>query len=533
MSDITTLDKEQRETHFLTRSLSAFVISAVAKVDDDIAALSVVDESQDDGIDAFYFSKTDHIAYLVQSKWAKNGNGTIDLGSVLKFIKGVEDLLANRTNLLGPKMQNNAADINSFLTDSQAGLVLVVAYTGKADVAPEVRQPLDKLLKNLNDDQDFVSLQILRQKELHDIVEREALGKSIDVQVMLHEYGAVSVPYQSYYGQMDALDIASWSKYGDQLYHKNIRSFKGSTDVNDAIAKTLQDRPENFLYFNNGITLLCTELKKQPLGGSSRSSGVFDCKGISVVNGAQTVGSIIQAGDTLKNKEQLRVMVRLISLEGCPPDFGHEVTRATNTQNRIEKRDFAALDKEQSRLKSELWLSLGKEYVFRTGDHPPAQNDGCTIDEATPALACAHLDVGYSVAAKSNIGKLYEDVEQPPYTVLFNPSLTAVRLWRSVQVLRAVELYLRGIQSTAVGKDRLLSVHGNRMVLHLVFRKLAGNALEADYLEFDKVLAKIPEFAKDILSKVAAEYTKSYASSYPANLFKNATKCKAMAANLV
>lgn len=531
MSDVKTSDKEQKELQFLTRALTAFAVSAVAKVDDEIAALSVVDGSLDDGIDGFYFSKTEHIAYVVQSKWVKNGSGTIDLGSVLKFIKGVDDLLHNDVQLLGPKMRSCASDIDSFLTDSQAALVLIVAYTGKPDMAAEVRQPLDRLLENLNDDQEFVSLQVLRQKELHDIVEQEALGKSINMQIMLHEYGIVSNPYQAYYGQMDAVDIASWAKYGDQLYHKNIRSFKGSTDVNDAIAKTLQERPENFLYFNNGITLLCSELKKQPLGGVSRSSGVFDCKGVSVVNGAQTVGSVIQAGDSLKNKQQLRVMVRLISLEGCPPDFGHEVTRATNTQNRIEKRDFAALDKEQSRLKSELWLSLGKEYVFRTGDHAPAPNDGCTLDEATPALACAYSDVSYCVAAKGSIGKLYEDVEQPPYTILFNSSLTAVKLWRSVQVLRAVEVFLRAVQTKAEGKNRLLSVHGNRMILHLVFKRLSPTVYDQDY-EFEKQLEKIPEIAKDILSKVTAEYTKSYSSSYPANLFKNITKCKAIAAAL-
>lgn len=103
MSDVKTPDKDQRENELLTRCLSAFVVSAVAKVDDDIAALSVVDESHDDGIDAFYFSKVDHVAYLVQSKWVKNGTGTIDLGSVLKFKKGVEDFLNNRIELLGPK----------------------------------------------------------------------------------------------------------------------------------------------------------------------------------------------------------------------------------------------------------------------------------------------------------------------------------------------------------------------------------------------------------------------------------------------
>ena len=302
-------------------------------------------------------------------------------------------------------MQKRSQDIQDVTGDSRARFVLAVAYTGKPDLSPEVKQPIDDLLNELNDDEQFVSLAVLKQKELHDIVEKQALGASVDLTVMLHEYGVIREPYRAYYGQLDISDIIAWGKSGDDLYHKNIRSFKGDTDVNSAIGVTLKNAPDNFVYFNNGITLLCSELVKQPLGGKSRTSGVFECKGASVVNGAQTVGSIISALSAATHSSSgARVMVRLISLENCPPEFASEVTRATNTQNRIEKRDFAALDREQLRLKSDMLLSLGKEYVFRTGDKPPLPDNGCTLDEATVALACAFGDVSYCVTAERLVG---------------------------------------------------------------------------------------------------------------------------------
>lgn len=95
MSDETATDPEERDTHFLTRALAAFSISALAKIDDTAAAKAVVDEYHDDGIDGFYFDRIEHVAYIVQSKWAKNGSGSIDLGSVLKFSQGVNHLLEN------------------------------------------------------------------------------------------------------------------------------------------------------------------------------------------------------------------------------------------------------------------------------------------------------------------------------------------------------------------------------------------------------------------------------------------------------
>jgi hypothetical protein len=449
---------------------------------------------------------------------------------VLKFVQGVNHFLEGKLDLLGPKLRAKNQDIQDVLADSQATFVLVIAYTGKPAISADAKRPLDQLLHDLNDDGDLVSLQVLKQKELHDIVEQRALGESVDLTVMLHEYGIVREPYKAYYGQVDVSDIVAWGKFGTHLYNKNIRGFKGSTDVNDAIVATVRDAPDNFLYFNNGVTLLCSELEKQPLGGKARNSGVFECKGASVVNGAQTVGSIILALSTpTVNPSTARVIVRLISLENCPPDFGFDVTRATNTQNRIEKRDFAALDKEQARLRSDLLLSLGKEYVFRTGDRPPAADKGCTLDEATVALACAHPDINYCMTAKREVSKLYEDVQQAPYTVLFNSSLSALRLWRSVEVLRRVDVFLRQAQARTEGKERLIAIHGNRLIAYLVFRELGTNVLEADDADIE-ITTRTPSIAEDALADLTKLIFDSYAGAYPASLFKNITKCKAIAA---
>jgi hypothetical protein len=365
----------------------------------------------------------------------------------------------------------------------------------------------------------------LNLKDLHSIVETGVLGAPVNLTVMLKEFGFTQTPYRSYYGQVNIADILRWKEHGDRLYHKNIRSFKGNTDVNESIVSTVSHSPDNFFYFNNGITVLCSQVLKQPMGGTSRDVGVFDCKGASVINGAQTVGSIISAlsGEGV-TAPTAHVMVKLISLEGCPVDFASEITRATNTQNKIEKRDFAALDPNQSRIKSELLLSLGKDYSYRAGDAPMPPEQGCTLDEATVALACAQSDINYAVDAKMRISKLYEDITRPPYTVLFNSSLTAGKLWQAVQVLRSVDDFLKGPQSTKEGKDRLTAVHGNRVLLHLVFRELGARVFN-DGSQAD-ALNQIPRIAAGLLDKLTKEVTVTYATSYPANIFKSPKKCR-------
>ncbi|HXC48267.1 MAG TPA: AIPR family protein [Candidatus Sulfotelmatobacter sp.] len=524
LSDVPNAKGDDLENFFLTRSLAAFVIAELARVDDKIAAKAIVDGSKDNGLDAFYFDSTERICYLVQSKWIHNGKGSIEVGEVHKFLQGVTDLL--KSNLLAfDKLRQKKAEIDAALTDSSARFILVTAYTGEQQLSVEALRPINDFLNEQNDPTELISFQPLHQADLHGVVARQAAGESVKLTVLLHEWGKVTEPFLAYYGMVDLQDIGTWKQFGQSLYHRNLRGFKGSTDVNEAIVKTARSAPEHFWYFNNGITILCEKLLKQPLGGSNRDSGVFECEGASVVNGAQTVGSIISAIEGGANGfQRARVLVKIIDLERVPPTFAAELTRAANTQNRIEKKDFAALDPEQDRLKTELLLECEKFYAYKTGDREPSPAEGCTLDDAAVALACAQKDIGLCVQAKREVGRLYDDIQQAPYRILFNPSLTALKMWRSVEVMRLVDDALRR-QASREGKDRLIAVHGNRFVLHLVFQSL-GNYESASPGDFEATKERIPKLTLEALARATAAKEKQAASSYPANFFKNATKCK-------
>lgn len=530
LSDQPNAKEQERENFFLTRSLAAFAVAELTPIDDKIAAKAVVDGSKDNGIDAFYFDATDRVCYLVQSKWIHDGKATIEVGEVHKFLQGVKDLMLADLDRFD-KLRHKKAEIDAALTDSSARFVLVIAYTGEQQISDDASRPIKNFLDEQNDPTELIEFRPLRQADLHSIVARQAVGESVKLTILLHEWGKVTEPYLAYYGMVNLQDIGAWKQFGQSLYHRNLRGFKGSTDVNEGIIKTARFAPDNFWYFNNGITIICEKLSKQPLGGTNRESGVFECEGASVVNGAQTVGSVISAMEGGSNGfHRARILVRIVDLEHCPSEFASELTRAANTQNRIEKKDFAALDPEQDRLKTELLLEYEKVYAYRTGDREMPPEEGCTLDEAAVALACAQKDVALCVQAKREVGKLYDDIQQAPYKILFNPSVSALRLWRSVEIMRLVDETLRK-RATEYGKDRLIAVHGNRFVLHLVFRDL-GAYDTMKQPEFEQMKQRIPELGLGILAKTTTEKEKLAASSYPANFFKNATKCKELEANI-
>lgn len=264
-----------------------------------------------------------------------------------------------------------------------------------------------------------------------------------------------------------------------------------------------------------------------PRGASTRVFGQFLVTGASVVNGAQTVASIHSARH--RNHEEIDnafVWVRFISLEGCPEDFAAAVTRATNTQNAVEARDFVSLDPEQDRLRTELLLTLRKAYSIKRGDTPPPYTNGCTVSDATIALACANRDPSLAVLAKSSIGRLWESTDRTPYRTLFNSSVTPYRLWRCVETSRTVEKELDEQKKKREGRARSITVQGNRIILHLVFRLLALDRVDDADFDWESELARVPSITMKALDIVTDRVERDYANNYITSLFKNISRCR-------
>jgi hypothetical protein len=523
MTDWTGKPANQIEGAFLSRGVAALTLMHLAGISCETAVNTIVDGYNDNGIDAVYFDPAERLLYVIQSKWDGDGTGSVDLGEAQKFTAGVRDLIHPRLDRFNSKVQARASEINEALSKDGTKVVLVLAYTGSQTLSTHVNTAISDLLTSLNDTGDVASFEPMSQKELYAAI--TALGESIDLEVMIYEWAKISEPFTAYYGQVKAVDVALWwSKWGVRLLSLNLRNFIGASDVNSGMIETLTTAPENFWYFNNGITVLCGELSKKLAGGADRTSGMFDCKKISIVNGAQTVGSIAQA--QLKNPamiENAKVMVRFISLEHCPDGFGVEVTRAANTQNRIETRDFAALDPQQERLRIELLVDEKKQYIYKTGAYSVSPDDGCTIDEAAVSLACAQADIALTVQAKREISKLYENIDKAPYKLLFNAQVSAKKMWRSVLVQRAVDAALREKGKSLDDRSQMVAVHGNRFILHEVLNSLVGNLADAAVEELKSPASAL---ANQLLTELALQVEKYYPGSYLNSLFKNAEKCR-------
>ncbi|PFZ26687.1 AIPR family protein [Bacillus wiedmannii] len=530
LSDYKDKPDHEQESAFLTRALAAFSIKMLCDISAEEAGKCVTDGYGDNGIDALYYNQKEKVLYLVQTKWRQDGTGSVVSGDLQKYFLGIRDLIVPRYEKFNEKIQKRKVEIDSALRDANTKFMVVLAYTGQAELAANISEDVKTFLGEMNDSSEFVSFKSLKQANIYNMIAKGAQGEPINVEVALSNWGENEEPYKAYYGQVAASDIAMWwEEHYPSLFSPNIRMFLGDTNVNDNIIRTLKDEPENFWYFNNGITALCSTIKKKPIGGNTRAYGIFEIEDLKIVNGAQTAGAIAQA--TRNYPEQVgmaNVSIRFIQLKDSPENFEREVTRNTNTQNKIEKRDFVSLDPEQERIKDELNLH-NIAYVFKSGESIVDTQNSFDIVEATVARACNQPVIDLAVQAKREIGKLWDDIDKAPYKILFNSGVSSLELWKQVQILRLIEGELSKKEKELSGRERLYVVHGNRFITHLVFQKTKDIEGSTDIMLNESQKGIIKGYTSDVLVDLISMAETEYPDSLLASLFKNLSKCKELA----
>jgi len=191
-----------------------------------------------------------------------------------------------------------------------------------------------------------------------DIVNSMQLKKGIDE--ILHLEGKSVIEGFNFkrvlIGKINVIEIAKlFEVHGDNLINRNIRNYLGLNlnRVNSEIRKTLlEDKRENFYFYNNGITMICSKFTNNELQKTDWKVRVDD---LQIINGGQTCKTI---QNTIKENPEIDysnayVLLRLYELSGDGIDsLITDITIATNSQNPVDLRDLRANDDLQKRLET-------------------------------------------------------------------------------------------------------------------------------------------------------------------------------------
>lgn len=532
---------QQKDVKVLTRCLAAYAVHFSAGCSEIDAAQAVVDGGDDNGIDAIHYSATLKQLTIVQSKWKKDGTGEPESGEVGKFCRGIKDLFNLNFDRFNSKVEAKQSQIENALGEFDTRYELILIDTCNQGLGIHSQRQIDDLLDEMNDagedtQDQLVSFSRLNQSKIHSSLAASAGAAPIDLEIGLSQWGKVTEPHTAYFGIISAEEISIWwDTYGRKLFEKNIRQVLGATEVNEEMKETLSSYPTNFWYFNNGITIVCDRIEKSMVGGSSREAGSFKLYGAQVVNGAQTVSTIGKYSSNNENTLQsVSVGARIISLENTEIDFGSNVTRANNRQNRIENRDFVSQDPEQMRIRTELSID-GIEYNLVRSDSFASTQSSFDLAEATAALACASGKTNLTVQAKREIGKFYENLSGGIYKEIFNPSVSGTYVWNCVRATRGIENALQNMISELPkrsGRRYGLLVHGNRIITMIVMKNL-GLKAKAMKPEFATDEAEFKNTVMETVSILQNKIDVDYPDAMMGTFFKNQTKCRNLVQEIV
>lgn len=531
--DMTDIEKTSNkyDSVFNSRCLAAYALEMKTGIDNDVAAKCVTDGYNDDGIDAVYKDDNGKVLYVVQAKWNQSGQGTISQGDSLKFISGIEKILNMDFSDCNTKLLDKQDEIESAITDMEYKIEMIIIYTSKNPCPKETTAGIEKLKGKINDEcNELLLAEVIKLSEIYESLSNATVNQDIVFDDMfLSDWGVMrdGEKDRGYYGMIEASTVAAWwQKYGNKLLAKNIRFFKGDTEVNNGILKCIQENPEEFCYYNNGIKIVANKITRKLAHSVDRKNGLFRLEGVSIVNGAQTTGSIGKA--YIINEDAVsraKLMVQIISLENSNSEFGEMITKLSNTQNKIDNKAFVSMDPFQEKLRRDLLMD-GIEYIYKDGDTSSGDKI-CNIDEATVSIGCFQDDIGLVTVVKSAIGSIYDDIEKPPYKKIFNTSTNAYLLWNTVRVSRAFNDINGQYQKRHNGVYKLTSIHGNRMLLHLVFRELKQcNDFTKEYIEINTTI--IENMVSKYIDKLVQVKNKLYPDAYPANIYKNVGRCRKM-----
>ena len=522
---------EERKNKYYTRSIAALSIIMKCGIDYDSAAQTITDGYHDMGIDAVYNDTTQKKLILVQSKWRKDGSGSISQDEANTFVTGVKRLINLDFCGCNVKLTAKQQEITSAIRDMDYQIELIFCHTGSQVANAYALRPVNELLDQVNEDE-TTKLLVFNENKLQDIYDFLANGQNCDNiildDVLLNNWGTVDTPYKAYYGTIPTAAVGEWySRYGNRLFAKNIRYYKGSTEVNQGIKEVLKTEPDKFFYYNNGIKILCKKITKKAAYSTDRKTGLFALEGVSLVNGAQTTGTIGSVyAETPEILGSACVYIQMIDLGESNEEQSAQITKLSNTQNRIEGKDFASLDPNQERLRMELSLS-GIQYLYKTGAKIETPEQQISLDEAIIAQACSLPDLTTTALVKRNIGALTDNISKNPYKLLFNSSTNSFSLYNNIQVLRAVECCIARNETTITGRKRLVLVHGNRYLLHIILSRIQKTTdFTTQFVDRDEIDKIVRSMFNEIWEEVYHSMEKHFPESYPAHIFKNVGRLK-------
>ena len=365
-----------------------WVLTRVFEATEDDAADAIVDGANDLGIDAYLpVDFSENKIRLFQSKYGTSHSAE----AISKFREDVKKLIKRDVTKMRPELAHLVTQIR------EKNLQVECCYV--TDQKVEFQN--EKYFEVVDIDE------IIRR--LWSRIKKPAAGKksSIKLEKMLRHENTIL-------GVMKLRELSDFIiKNRDYVFESNIRQWmQFKTMINKGIRETLQNVPDKFFYYNNGITIVVADFEE-------RENNSLILNAPQIVNGAQTSNSIL---DRAKRTHNLDGSITVTIIKADDEKDQNNITKYRNSQNSVRGKDLVSLMDFHKSIKSQL-QNLCYFYEIQAGSFD-SKTKSQQSEYKGDVIFNKYLPVNHKkvIVAKDAIQALVTGIEQRPTEAYSSPA---------------------------------------------------------------------------------------------------------------
>ena len=337
---------------------------------------AVTDGAKDKQIDAIYVDDDNSKVFVVQGKYYNgsiNGEPVREMLSVHSQLHDIAHMQENANEHLRQKLGELAKAIED---DEYSVCYELITTATLTDDAKSDAEAFQNSLSKEDDDAPFsADFEIVDRDGLSSAYERslERDNPSINNTLQLEKGKYLITEINSTKVVLAAVSLKECISIkgikDGTLFQKNVRQSLGpSNTINKKIRKTITgDKSADFFFFHNGITAICHSIEEL-------DNGAIMFRGMSVVNGCQSLNTIVGCSESIKKKNDAYVLFRFYEIQ--QRDRAEAISINTNSQSQVKARDLRSNDKRV--------LSLKKAYesAYPQGFFATKRGDAIPVDKS-------------------------------------------------------------------------------------------------------------------------------------------------------
>lgn len=341
---------------------------------------AITDGANDKQIDAVFIDEDELKIHIIQGKYYTGG--TINAEPIREVISAWSKFndLEKLQNDANPKLKTKISEISTALEDDSYCVVFELITT--STFTEEANKDIEAFQTKLAEYDEFnAQFSVIDKQSIEDRYNAvlELTNPSLNHTIFLEQGKYLMTDLSNTKVLVAAVPLKECIKLpgikDGSLFQKNVRQSLGiNNTVNKKIKKTLSDptKCREFFFFHNGITAICNKLEE--LG-----DGQFKFFGLNVVNGCQSLNTILSCSEAVKKRDDAFVLIRFYEIP--QRDRADSISINTNTQSAVKARDLRSNNKQVLKLKKAYEQKYSTGYfATKRGEDIPADKKEFAVE---------------------------------------------------------------------------------------------------------------------------------------------------------